>query len=306
MNFFCSMMPTRLSTGRCMSLRVSVVPLLLAFSLAACSPSSQKANQNTESQNNPSPKVAPSTSTVVPTATGSSLPPQGIEAAAKMIMGNEAKVTEIEDSVIPGLKQIVINGQVFYTDPKGQYLLAGEIMDPRTHMNITSQKRDQLRVALIKQLDVKDAIVYKAKGKTLHVLNVFTDVECGYCRKFHSEIEQYTAKGLEVHYYPWPRSGTTGPIYDEMVSVWCASDSKAALTGAKNGNPPPAKTCNSPVKKYFDLGVKMGIQGTPAVFLNNGRQIGGYVPPDQILNVITPPAVGDSTRTVNTNNIVVF
>lgn len=270
-----------------MSLRVSysVFPLLLALSIAACSPASKDKEE----------KSTGAASSAAP----ASIQGQGIEGAAKTLMGPDAKVTQVSDSVIPGLKEVIINGQVFYADPDGKYLMMGEIMQVEGRVNITGQTRDTLRLDVMKELNPKDAIIYKAKGETKHVLNVFTDVECGYCRKFHSEIDQYNAKGIEIRYYPWPRSGAVGPVYEEMVSVWCASDKKAALTSAKNGTPPPSKTCENPVAKYYDLGTKMGIQGTPAVFTEKGKQVGGYVPPDHILTAIEPPVAPPSSAPVS-------
>lgn len=249
--------------------------------LSACNPPAQK-NSDTVSRADIAEGATPTTSPV--SADGASTEPS-IENSVSQMFGG-ATPSSIEPSAIEGLKEIVVNGQVYYASPDGRYLISGEVMEVATQTNLTSQARDRAREKLMPQLNVEDAIVYKPKGKTKEVLNVFTDVECGYCREFHKHIDAYTKQGYEIHYYPWPRSGGSGPVYDEMVSVWCAKDQRAALTAAKNGNPPPAKTCDNPVAKYIELGHKMGVNGTPAVYLNSGKQIGGYVPADSMAGAI--------------------
>lgn len=264
-----------------------------ALALSACSPPSDK---------NP---AEPSSADIAEGASSSNKPldsvigaanqePSSIENAVSTMFG-DAPIGSVSDSPINGLKEVVVAGQVYYASDDGRYMISGEIMEVATRTNLTAQARDRARSELMPLLDVNDAIVYKAKGKKKEVLNVFTDVECGYCREFHKNIDAYTKQGYEIHYYPWPRSGPSGPVYEEMVSVWCAKDQRAALTMAKNGTKPPSKTCDDPVKKYIELGHKIGINGTPAVFLPSGKQIGGYVPPENIAAAI------DSANAENTS-----
>jgi thiol:disulfide interchange protein DsbC len=250
----------------------SVLLASLVLSLAACSPpegASEKAKKDTSNA-----------SSQTESKDASSQEPSIERSVAELFNG--AKPKSVTESVIPGLYEVAVNGGVFYTDKTGKYFLNGEMVEVEGRKSITGATRDKLRAEMMPQLDVKDAIVFKAKGKTKEVLNVFTDVECGYCREFHKHIETYTKQGYEIHYYPWPRSGTQGPVYDEMVSVWCASDKQKALTQAKTGSKVSAKSCDNPVAKYFALGHELGVNGTPAVFLNDGKQIGGYVPPENI------------------------
>jgi thiol:disulfide interchange protein DsbC len=186
---------------------------------------------------------------------------------------------------VAGLYEVNVGGDIYYADSTGDYLIRGDIMEMETQKNLTQKSRDLVRATLMHDLNPKEAIVFSAKSPK-HVINVFTDVECGYCRKLHEQIQAYNDNGVTVRYYPFPRSGTSGPVFDEMVSVWCAKDRKLALTQAKSGAHLPAASCANPVAKYFNLGRHMGIQGTPAIFLDNGAQIGGYVPPENITAAI--------------------
>ena len=198
---------------------------------------------------------------------------------------NGAKPTAVAETAWPGVYEVIVNGGVYYANKDGRFMISGEMLEVDGKKNLTANARDRIRADLMVKLDEKDAIIYKAKGEKKEVLHVFTDVECGYCREFHKNIEAYNKMGYEIHYYPWPRSGTSGPVYDEMVSVWCASGNKgkqSALTQAKAGKKPASKTCENPVDEYVELGRQMGIQGTPAIFLDSGKQIGGYVPPENI------------------------
>lgn len=195
---------------------------------------------------------------------------------------NGAKPRSVTESVIPGLYEVAVNGGVFYTTENGQYFLNGEMIEVDGRRSLTAAARDKARAEMMNLLDPKEAIVFKSKGKPKEVLNVFTDVECGYCRELHKHVEAYNQKGYEIRYFPWPRSGVQGPVFDEMVSVWCANNKQDALTAAKEGRPPPNKTCDNPVTKYFELGQQFGVNGTPAIYLSTGEQVGGYVPPENI------------------------
>ena len=156
----------------------------------------------------------------------------------------------------------------------------------KKHLRALKENFSVENAEAIKEIDVKDSITFKASGKQLHEVYVFTDTDCGYCRKFHEEIKDYTSKGITVHYFPWPRSGTQGPTYDTMVSVWCAKDPAKALTDAKQGKAVAKATCDNPVSKYVEIGRKMGVNGTPAIYNLQANQLGGYVPPADLLKAL--------------------
>jgi thiol:disulfide interchange protein DsbC len=116
-----------------------------------------------------------------------------------------------------------------------------------------------------------------------HTITVFTDVECIYCRKLHSEIEELNRLGVRVRYLAYPRTGPGTEDWRKMETVWCAKDRKTAITQAKLGKPVSAPSCAAPVKKQYELGEQLGVRGTPAILTMSGEYIGGYLPPAQIL-----------------------
>jgi thiol:disulfide interchange protein DsbC len=116
-----------------------------------------------------------------------------------------------------------------------------------------------------------------------HSITVFTDVECGYCRKLHNDIEQLTKLGVRVRYAAYPRSGPGTDDWRKMEAVWCAKDRKAAITQAKQGQNVKSEKCATPVASQFELGEQLGVRGTPAIFTTQGDYIGGYLPPAQML-----------------------
>jgi thiol:disulfide interchange protein DsbC len=113
-------------------------------------------------------------------------------------------------------------------------------------------------------------------------LLVFTDIDCGYCRKMHSQIEEYMAEGISISYLAFPRAGLGSNSFDKFVSVWCAQDKHAALTDAKAGTDPEPLQCENPILEQYDLGRAMGVTGTPALLTLDGTLIPGYMPPEQL------------------------
>jgi thiol:disulfide interchange protein DsbC len=108
-------------------------------------------------------------------------------------------------------------------------------------------------------------------------VTVFTDIDCGYCRKLHAQIADYNKAGISIEYLFFPRAGVGSESFDKAVSVWCASDRRKALTDAKLDKPVASKTCTNPVRMDYDLGQRIGVDGTPAVYMTDGSYIGGYL-----------------------------
>lgn len=200
--------------------------------------------------------------------------------------GINAKITSITPTEMPMMYWVKAQGMPpFLTDSTGQYVFQGEVVKVGTAQP-TSITRDLLaneaKVALAK-VDKKDMIIFPATGTTKAFIYVFTDADCGYCRKLHSQIKDINALGIEVRYLPWPRSEETFPI---MEKIWCSKDRNAALTKAKNGETIDAPQCDNPVAKLHDLGLDLGVSGTPAIFTADGHQIGGYLPPDELAKAL--------------------
>ncbi len=189
----------------------------------------------------------------------------------------------IEPSVVPGLYEVAIGAQVFYMSADGKYFFQGDIFDIKSRVNITDDHRSGGRKKIIDGIKEDTMIVFTPK-EVKHVVTVFTDVDCGYCRKLHSEIDTYLKEGIKIRYLAFPRSGIGSPSYDKAVSVWCAADKQSAMTKAKAGGQVAKmdKECANPVKDHYNAGGALGVTGTPTLVFSNGKVIPGYLPADRL------------------------
>lgn len=204
--------------------------------------------------------------------------------AALSSLAPNATIESIERSPVTGLYEVTVGMQVIYMTPDGRYLMQGSLYDTKTRTDVTSQALAKLRKAALEDIDPKQAITFAPKeGKVEHEVTVFTDIDCGYCRRLHSQIDQYNEYGIAVHYMFFPRAGLNSHSYEKAVSVWCADDSRSALTEAKQGAEPEPRTCENPVADQFQLGKDVGIQGTPAIIAADGTMMPGYMPPQQLI-----------------------
>lgn len=187
----------------------------------------------------------------------------------------------VSETPIDGILQVQIQGEIVYTSADGRYLLQGRIVDLDTRSDLTEQAKSGQRLELMKEIDESKQIVFAPENPDYDLI-VFTDIDCGYCRKLHSQIADYNAEGIGIHYMSFPRAGIGSSSYNKAVSVWCADDQQTALTQAKLGNDPEPLQCDNPVADQYKLGVAMGVTGTPALLMKNGQLIPGYVPPDKL------------------------
>ncbi len=186
-------------------------------------------------------------------------------------------ISEITPSPLEGVSEVVIGGKLFYVSNDGKYLMQGSLIELATRTNLSEKRLDGIRLAAMKELKETEMIVFPAKEQR-HVITVFTDIDCGYCRKLHAEIDQYNALGITVRYLMYPRSGPNSPSFNKAVSVWCNEDRQQALTRAKAGETLAQVTCDNPVASNYSLGERMGVRGTPAILLENGELLPGYLP----------------------------
>lgn len=212
--------------------------------------------------------------------------PAAIIATLKSILRDYDNIKDtisITPSVISGLYEVAIGMEVLYISNDGKYFIAGSIHDVATREDITANKLNTARKTLMDQVDEKELIVFAPKGETKFTINVFTDVDCPYCSKFHNEVKELNEKGVEVRYFAFPRAGVTSNTYKKMASVWCSKDQQQAMTDAKAGKEIPEITCDNPVIKLYNLGQEIGVTGTPALVLSTGELIPGYVPADRLI-----------------------
>ena len=192
-------------------------------------------------------------------------------------------VSDITESPLEGVWQVAVGSNVAYVTADGRYLIQGEVYDLATSENLTETSRSSARVDMLASVDPAEMIVFAPEdGDVKHTITIFTDIDCGYCRQFHREIEQVNALGIEVHYLFYPRTGPDTESWAKADKVWCAGpdDRNTALTRAKLGGSVPETECaDTPVDEHFELGNLVGVRGTPAVFAENGELLGGYLPP---------------------------
>lgn len=193
------------------------------------------------------------------------------------------KAEDVKTSPLPGIYEVAMGSDTAYVSADGKYLINGDMYEIESRINLTEAGRSGVRRAALAKLDERDMIIF-SPAKPTHTITVFTDVECGYCRKLHGEIDQLNKLGVRVRYMAYPRAGPGSDDWHKMENVWCSKDRKAAITQAKSGSDVKAPACGAtPVAKQFALGEKLGVNGTPAIFTDAGDYIGGYLPPDKLL-----------------------
>jgi thiol:disulfide interchange protein DsbC len=209
----------------------------------------------------------------------------------------DAPPASVQPAAVDGLYEVIFGSTVYYFSADGKHMLGGPLVDVASRRNLSTAalekvEREQFqpkRLAYLNELRDADAIVFPASQAKYRV-TVFTDIDCGYCRELHRHIDQYNAAGITVRYLAFPRAGEGSASFKKAENVWCAADRKAALTAAKAGKDNPEKVCENPVADQFKAGEKLGVSGTPAILLDDGRLLPGYLPPEDLLRVLEKPA----------------
>ena len=176
-----------------------------------------------------------------------------------------------------------------YVTSDGNYLISGDIylITKEGLVNKSEARRDYQRKVMMQNLDEEELIIFEPE-KIAHSIYVFTDVDCGYCRQFHNQIDAYLSLGIKVHYLAYPRAGIGSDSYNKIASAWCNTDPNNSLTLLKQGREIDRLLCeDNPVESHFELGRAMGVQGTPSIVTEEGKMIPGYLPPQDLLNILT-------------------
>ena len=187
----------------------------------------------------------------------------------------------IAESPLPGILQVRLGSDIVYMTSDGRYLLQGRVLDLDTRQDITDQAKSQIRRELIDGIDYDQLISYGAEDSEFEII-VFTDVDCGYCRRLHQQVDEYNAAGIRISYAAFPRAGAGSETFRKMTSVWCSDDQQAAMDLAKGGGTPEPVDCQAPVADQYQLGQSVGVTGTPALVTSGGDLIPGYVPPNDL------------------------
>lgn len=204
---------------------------------------------------------------------------QQVKSKLQVALGMQ--VSSIGDAPVPGLLQVLTDKGLFYTSDDGKYLLQARIYNLDEGMrNETETALGNVRLDGL--ADFKDAVIEYKADKEKYVVNIFTDISCGYCRKLHNEMDKYNDLGITVRYLAFPRGGLNSSSYTDMVSVWCAENKQEAMDNAKAGGTVATKNCQTKVAEQYAFGQKIGVNGTPNIILPDGSVIPGYQPPKQL------------------------
>ncbi|MFT6371643.1 MAG: thiol:disulfide interchange protein DsbC [Gammaproteobacteria bacterium] len=199
-------------------------------------------------------------------------------------------IDEPTETGVEGVYQTRFGDKFAYLIDNGRFVLIGDLIDLETAKNLTEVSRRSLIANKINDVASQDMVIFPAVSDEKSVLNVFTDVSCGYCVKLHEEVHFLQEAGITVRYLPFPRGGSKGPGYTELKQVWCAEDRQLAMGVAKGthsgelGSADCAK--GNMVDRGFELGNNLGVTGTPALFLNDGEKINGYMPHERLISKI--------------------
>ncbi|MEX6501215.1 thioredoxin fold domain-containing protein [Pseudomonas zhanjiangensis] len=194
------------------------------------------------------------------------------------------QIEAIAESPMSGLYQVQLQGgRQLYASADGQFVLQGYLFQVKDGqaINLTEQHETRAIAKTINAIPTSEMVVFAPEAPKTHI-TVFTDTDCGYCQKLHSEVPELNRLGVEVRYVAFPRQGLQSPAYKELVSVWCAKDRQAAMNLAKTRQEVPVAECDNPVAKQYALGQMIGVSGTPAIVLANGKLIPGYQPAPQL------------------------
>ena len=197
----------------------------------------------------------------------------------------ELSAATVKLGPVSGMYEIEFGAKVFYTTSDGKYLFMGDLVDIGTHTNLTEARRATIRMQLLDEVGEQNMIVM-GPANPKRTLTVFTDVDCGYCAKFHLEVPTLNKQGVKVRYLFYPRTGLHSESYKRAVAVWCAADRVKTIGVAKAGGKLDMKTCTNPVEKHYRLGERLDVNGTPTIFLDDGKTIPGYVPAPRLLSML--------------------
>jgi thiol:disulfide interchange protein DsbC len=192
------------------------------------------------------------------------------------------KLEDVRMTPVNGIYEITRGAEISYTSSDGRYVILGDMIDVDSDANISETRRRGIRTRMLDSIPDGETLVFSPKNPK-YTITVFTDIDCGYCRKLHSQIAEYNRFGIRVRYLLYPRSGPNTESWHKAEAVWCSANRNDALTRAKNGEDIKAPKCpTAVVARDWDLGHKLAVDGTPAIFLPSGEMLPGYAPPSEL------------------------
>jgi len=193
----------------------------------------------------------------------------------------KAESIAISETPIEGILMVQVSGDIVYMTADGGYMFQGRVVNMDTREDLTESAKSEVRRELLAGVDTTKQISFSPEEPTYDLM-VFTDIDCGYCRKLHAQVDGYNENGIAIHYMAFPRAGIGSRSYEKAVAVWCADDQQEAMTQAKLGGEPDPDECENPIAEQYQLGQALGVTGTPALLTADGTLIPGYVPPEQL------------------------
>ena len=219
------------------------------------------------------------------TASAEALSDDELKKRISSVLG-QLEVKSVKTTPIPGIREIIVGSDVLYATEDGKHVIQGSIYNIEDGIvDVTEASRSALRNELMAAVTDEQTVIF-GKDDLEDTITVFTDIDCPYCVKLHNEMEQYNSAGIRVRYLFFPRAGVGSPSFAKAISVWCSDDREDALTLAKNGAPVDPRTCDNPVQDHYNLGREVGVTGTPAIMLESGELLPGYIPADKLKTLI--------------------
>lgn len=193
----------------------------------------------------------------------------------------KARVESVTRTPYLGLYEVVVEGQVFYTDEPFSFLVDGNIIETRNLANVTEERRKKLAAVKFDSLPLEWAFK-TVKGDGRRKLAIFSDPDCPFCRRLEEELVKVTNVTLYTFLYPLESLHPAAP--EKARRIWCSADPAKAwgdlmLSGT---NPRATDKCDNPVDKIVKLGQKLRITGTPTLFFADGQRVPGAIPAAQL------------------------
>jgi thiol:disulfide interchange protein DsbC len=196
------------------------------------------------------------------------------------------KLEDVRMTPVNGIFEITRGSEISYTSSDGRYVILGDMVDVDADANLSESRRRAIRTRMLETVPESEMLVFSPKDPK-YTITVFTDIDCGYCRRLHSQIAEYNKLGIRVRYLFFPRTGPDTDSWHKAETVWCAPNRNDALTRAKNGEEIKSPKCPADiVARDYELGHKLGVEGTPAIFLASGEMLPGYSPPSQLAHYL--------------------
>ena len=201
----------------------------------------------------------------------------------------EIKAENISPSQLDGYYEVILTDpfiDVMYISTDGKYVIQGAVTDLELMTNISTNRINSIKLNILESINDSDKIVFKAKEEK-YVINVFTDVDCPYCAKLHANMRQMNDLGITVKYLASPLEQLHPNAQSAMEKIWCAEDRELAMHNYKSKRYlPDSPDCINPVSEQLAISKQLGVNGTPSIFFENGTNLPGYLPPNDILNRI--------------------